>query len=129
MITAVRPVSRLSAVTANPDPAPVRSAAAAAPPEVKSSAGPLESHLVRAPSTVDGTERSGPVRVSLPCVFLPGTGVSGGLEETATPPTEVKYEVRMGGVLVAQVYQNGAAAVAEGFDLSTMSSADRSTQG
>ncbi|MEP9380265.1 hypothetical protein ABLE91_26430 [Aquabacter sp. CN5-332] len=53
-------------------------------------------------------------------VTIPGIGVFPGLVDQGYSNSEVKYEIRIGGVLVARIYENGVAMTASGFDLSRL---------
>lgn len=53
-------------------------------------------------------------------VSVPGIGVIPGLSDQSYTGSAVKYEIKVGGVLVARVYENGVMVSVEGFDYAHM---------
>lgn len=57
---------------------------------------------------------------SIGSVSVPGIGVIPGLSDQSYTGSAVKYEIKVGGVLVARVYENGVMVSVEGFDYAHM---------
>lgn len=53
-------------------------------------------------------------------VSVPGIGVIPGLSDQSYTGSAVKYEIKVGGVLVARVFENGVMVAVEGFDYAHM---------
>lgn len=53
-------------------------------------------------------------------VSVPGIGVVPGLSDQSYVGSPVKYEIKVGGVLVARVHENGVMVAVEGFDYAHM---------
>lgn len=53
-------------------------------------------------------------------VSIPGIGVVPGLSDDTYSSSPVRYEIKVGGVLVARVHENGVVVSVEGFDFARM---------
>lgn len=53
-------------------------------------------------------------------VSIPGIGVVPGLSDQTYTTSPVRYEIKVGGVLVARVHENGVVVAVEGFDFGRM---------
>lgn len=53
-------------------------------------------------------------------VSVPGIGVVPGLSDQSYTSSPVRYEIKVGGVLVARVHENGVVVSVEGFDFTRM---------
>lgn len=112
----VRPMSEL--LRADPVKAAQAASPSIAPPAPLHLSGEdndIDDELLYTSTTKTIAPTTGPGSVS-----IPGIGVFPGLVEQNSSTSEVRYEIRMGGVLVARVYQNGVTETASGFDLSRL---------
>lgn len=124
MIPAIGPVGKSdesSVPVIRPVADPVRTAQAAS--AAMSPAAPVR--ISGEDTNVDDFIYSSTVRTIVPAtgpgsVTIPGIGVFPGLVDQGYSNSEVKYEIRIGGVLVARIYENGVAMTASGFDLSRL---------
>lgn len=53
-------------------------------------------------------------------VSIPGIGVVPGLSDQSYTSSPVRYEIKVGGVLVARIHENGTVVSVEGFDFTRM---------